>query len=84
MGQAPPSTSPTTCGRCSTSARTTASGPGVYLVGGGTHPGSGLPVIYEGARISARLVLEDLGMGEAADAMRLDRFPMPAAMDAAA
>jgi len=25
-----------------------------------------------------------LGMGEAADAMRLDRFPMPAAMDAAA
>lgn len=58
--------------------------PGVYLVGGGTHPGSGLPVIYEGARISARLVLEDLGMGAAADAMRLDRFPMPAAMDAAA
>ena len=58
--------------------------PGVYLVGGGTHPGSGLPVIYEGARITARLVLEDLGMGEAADAMRLDRFPMPAAMDAAA
>lgn len=36
--------------------------PGVYLVGGGTHPGSGLPVIYEGARITARLVLEDLGL----------------------
>ena len=34
---------------------------GVYLVGGGTHPGSGLPVIFEGARISARLLLEDLG-----------------------
>ena len=33
---------------------------GVYLVGGGTHPGSGLPVIYEGARITARYVLEDL------------------------
>lgn len=36
--------------------------PGTYLVGGGTHPGSGLPVIFEGARISARLVLEDLGI----------------------
>jgi len=35
---------------------------GVYLVGGGTHPGSGLPVIFEGARISARLVCEDLGI----------------------
>lgn len=34
----------------------------MYLVGGGTHPGSGLPVIYEGARISARLLLEDLGV----------------------
>jgi hypothetical protein len=34
----------------------------VYLVGGGTHPGSGLPVIYEGARISADLLLQDLGM----------------------
>lgn len=33
----------------------------VYLVGGGTHPGSGLPVIYESARISSRLLLEDLG-----------------------
>lgn len=34
---------------------------GVYLVGGGTHPGSGLPVIYEGARISTDLALADLG-----------------------
>jgi phytoene dehydrogenase-like protein len=33
---------------------------GVYLVGGGTHPGSGLPVIFESARISARLLLESL------------------------
>ena len=32
----------------------------MYLVGGGTHPGSGLPVIFESARISARLLLEDL------------------------
>ena len=35
---------------------------GVYLTGGGTHPGSGLPVIYESARISSRLLLQDLGM----------------------
>jgi phytoene desaturase len=34
----------------------------VYLVGGGTHPGSGLPVIFESARITARLLLEDLGL----------------------
>jgi phytoene desaturase len=34
-------------------------GPGLYLVGGGTHPGSGLPVIYEGARITSRLLLQD-------------------------
>ena len=33
----------------------------VYLVGGGTHPGSGLPVIYESARITARLLLQDFG-----------------------
>jgi phytoene desaturase len=35
---------------------------GVYLVGGGTHPGSGLPVIFESARISTRLLLNDLGL----------------------
>ncbi|WP_230530358.1 phytoene desaturase family protein [Microvirga roseola] len=34
-------------------------GRNVYLVGGGTHPGSGLPVIFEGARITTRLLLED-------------------------
>ena len=33
---------------------------GMYLVGGGTHPGSGLPVIFESARISTRLMAEDL------------------------
>ena len=32
----------------------------MYLVGGGTHPGSGLPVIFESARISSKLLLEDL------------------------
>jgi len=35
---------------------------GVYLVGGGTHPGSGLPVIYESSRITSRLLLDDLGV----------------------
>lgn len=35
---------------------------GVYLVGGGTHPGSGLPVIYESARITSRLLADDLGL----------------------
>lgn len=30
-----------------------------YLVGGGTHPGSGLPTIYESGRISAGLILKD-------------------------
>ena len=38
---------------------------GVYLVGGGTHPGSGLPVIFESARISSRLLLADLGLASA-------------------
>lgn len=35
---------------------------GVYLVGGGTHPGSGLPVIFESSRITARLLLRDAGL----------------------
>jgi len=35
---------------------------GVYLVGGGTHPGSGLPVIFESAKITSRLMAEDHGL----------------------
>jgi phytoene desaturase len=35
---------------------------GVYLTGGGTHPGSGLPVIFESARISTKLLMADLGV----------------------
>ncbi len=31
-----------------------------YLVGGGTHPGSGLPTIYESARITSKLIIEKL------------------------
>jgi phytoene desaturase len=33
----------------------------LYLAGGGTHPGSGLPTIYESARISANMVSEQFG-----------------------
>lgn len=33
--------------------------PGLYLVGGGTHPGSGLPTIIESGRIAADLISED-------------------------
>ncbi|MEM6797211.1 MAG: phytoene desaturase family protein [Acidobacteriota bacterium] len=33
----------------------------VFLVGGATHPGSGLPVIYESAKITTRLMAEELG-----------------------
>ena len=31
-----------------------------YLVGAGTHPGAGVPGVLAGARITARLILEDL------------------------
>ena len=30
-----------------------------YLVGGGTHPGSGLPTIYESGRITAALISDN-------------------------
>lgn len=33
-----------------------------FLAGGGTHPGSGLPTIYESARISSRLICEQFGV----------------------
>lgn len=34
----------------------------LYLVGGGTHPGSGLPTIYESARISSNLICDHHGV----------------------
>jgi len=34
----------------------------LYLVGGGTHPGSGLPTIYESGRISSNLLCDKLGV----------------------
>ena len=33
-----------------------------YLVGGGTHPGSGLPTIYESGRIAANLIARSYGV----------------------
>ncbi|MBB5063286.1 NAD(P)/FAD-dependent oxidoreductase [Granulicella mallensis] len=33
-----------------------------YLVGGGTHPGSGLPTIFESARISSNLICRKYGV----------------------
>ncbi|NLH99204.1 MAG: phytoene desaturase [Chthonomonadales bacterium] len=35
---------------------------GLYVVGGSAQPGSGLPLIFQGARNAARLLLEDLGL----------------------
>jgi phytoene desaturase len=50
----------------------------VYLVGGGTHPGSGLPVIFESARITSRLLVDDLGMpGRAWEGRSECRPPVP-------
>lgn len=46
---------------------------GVYLVGGGTHPGSGLPVIYESSRITSRLLLKDMGLSTRG----IDDFALP-------
>ncbi len=48
---------------------------GMYLVGGGTHPGSGLPVIFESARISSGLLMEDLGIAPAGGRERAPSFP---------
>jgi phytoene desaturase len=49
---------------------------GVYLTGGGTHPGSGLPTIFESAKIASKLAAADLGL----DA---DRVPEPVLAEAA-
>ena len=38
---------------------------GAWMVGGGTHPGSGLPVIFLSAQITANLLMKQLGMDPA-------------------
>lgn len=43
----------------------------LYLVGGGTHPGSGLPTIYESGRISSNLLCDSVGK----DYSRVDLAP---------
>ena len=43
----------------------------LYLVGGGTHPGSGLPTIYESGRISSNLLCDAVGK----DYSRVDLAP---------
>lgn len=37
---------------------------GVWMVGGGTHPGSGLPVIFLSSQITADLVCREHGLPE--------------------
>ena len=34
----------------------------LYLVGGGTHPGSGLPTIFESSRITSKLICAEMGI----------------------
>jgi phytoene desaturase len=56
---------------------------GVYLVGGGTHPGSGLPVIFESAKITARLMTEDMDLpGFGGDPIVATRDHVPAIAEA--
>ena len=38
---------------------------GVWMVGGGTHPGSGLPVIFLSSQITSSLLCEELGLSYA-------------------
>lgn len=38
---------------------------GVYLVGGGTHPGSGLPVIFLSSQITSKILCDKLGLSYA-------------------
>ncbi len=38
---------------------------GLYFVGGGTHPGSGLPVIFLSSQITANLAASDMGLASA-------------------
>ncbi|MBS0187853.1 MAG: phytoene desaturase [Planctomycetes bacterium] len=57
----------------------------VYLVGGGTHPGSGLPTIFLSSQISSRMLCAEAGLPFAGDAARqievkLKKTPEAAAM----
>jgi phytoene desaturase len=52
---------------------------GLWFVGGGTHPGSGLPVIFLSAQIAARMLCDEVGVGYAGDRSPLDRGSAPRA-----
>ena len=39
--------------------------PGLYIVGAGTHPGAGVPGVINSAKATARLVEQDLELGQA-------------------
>jgi phytoene dehydrogenase-like protein len=48
--------------------------PGLYLVGGSSHPGGGLPLVTTSAKIVAEMITEDLAMSDLAPPSRLDRL----------
>ena len=43
----------------------------LYLVGGGTHPGSGLPTIFLSAQISSKMLCQQAGVRYAGDSQRV-------------
>jgi phytoene desaturase len=45
---------------------------GVWLVGGGTHPGSGLPVIFLSSQITASMLCDRLGLSYAGAGTQMD------------
>jgi phytoene desaturase len=45
---------------------------GVWLTGGGTHPGSGLPVIFLSSQIAARMLCEESGLAYAGKPTPID------------
>lgn len=45
---------------------------GLWLVGGGTHPGSGLPVIFLSSQITSRMLCDELGVDYAGSGTAVD------------
>ncbi len=45
---------------------------GLWLVGGGTHPGSGLPVIFLSSQITSKLLCDETGLAYAGTAFEID------------
>ena len=57
------------------------SGGRIGIIGGGTHPGSGLPVIFESARITSRLMADQLGLSQNWEAGTLMAAGQPALVE---